>query len=113
MKALVLLFFTIPVISLGQGICFDFENQDLTGWIPSAEGHWCISEENALEGRFSLKHCYNSDQAGNDRISWIHDPLRLQEAVWSFRVAHQYAPSANNNWSVIISENAYQNSSRR
>jgi len=105
MKVLVLLFLTIPVVSLGQSICHDFENHDLTAWIPSAEGHWCISDENALGGDYSLRHCFDNDEAGTDRISLIHDPLPAEDAVWNFKAAYQFAPSANNHWAVLITEN--------
>lgn len=107
MKILVLIFFSIPVISLGQGVRVNFEENDLTGWLPSEEGHWCISSESALEGNNSLKHCYNNDLAGIDWISFFHTPFLLKDATasWQFDLRYSFTPSGNNHWAIFLTDN--------
>jgi len=107
MKVLVLLFFIIPVISLGQNISIDFENNDLSDWYQNNSGHWTTTQDNPIEGCFSLKHNYDSDKASTEWIALFHDPLEIREgAVLQFSVSYDFDPSEKNNWAVIFSENS-------
>jgi hypothetical protein len=107
MKTLVWLFFGLPVISLGQGVTIDFENQDLTGWFQREEGHWCISGTDVIQGNYSLVHCFDDSIAGNDWIVFFHEPLAISqsECIWQFQVAFQHNPSSANNWAVALASN--------
>ncbi|MBN2521991.1 MAG: lamin tail domain-containing protein [Bacteroidales bacterium] len=107
MKVLVLLFFIIPVISLGQNISIDFENNDLSDWYQNNSGHWTTTRDNPIEGCFSLKHNYNSYEASTEWIALFHDPLEIREgAVLQFSLSYDFDPSEKNNWAVILSENS-------
>jgi hypothetical protein len=104
MKTLVFLFFAIPVISFGQELRWNFENNDLTQWYQNLPDRWEISSENVIGGSYSLHTAYDNAKAGTDWISLFHNPLKLDEAktVWQFSVRYKYRPSANNHWEVML-----------
>ncbi|MBA7528290.1 hypothetical protein ES705_20473 [subsurface metagenome] len=108
MRALVLLFFIIPVVSLGQIISADFENGDLTDWYQSSSDHWAISADNPVEGQYSLKHHFNNDEASTDWIALFHEPLQLKEGntSWQFSIRYDFNPSSANHWAIFLSDNS-------
>jgi hypothetical protein len=105
MKVLVFLFFIKPVISLGQSISENFENNDLTQWYQNSPNRWEISKDCAIEGSYSLNHTFDNDQADIDWIALFHRPLQLNAAqtTWQFSIRYKNKPSANNNWAVMLS----------
>jgi hypothetical protein len=107
MKTVVFLFFMIPVISLGQSVSVDFEDRDLTGWYQSVQGHWCITENDSPENKYSLSHCYNDTVSGTDWIAYFHSPLNLSNAKssWQCTIRYDYAPSSTNYWAVFLTNN--------
>ncbi|MBN1951340.1 MAG: lamin tail domain-containing protein [Bacteroidales bacterium] len=104
MKALVWLFFMIPVFSLGQEIQVDFETGDLSHWYSPCIDHWGIDEGSMLTGERSLRHRFDSDEGGVDWIVLPHDPVQLSASgiEWQFSFRYLYAPSANNNWAILL-----------
>ncbi len=108
MKKLVYVFLIIPVVSLGQGISIDFEDGDLTEWIQSDSGHWCITDIEAISGSYSLMHCFDSEVAASEWIAFFHQPVELNDntSLWQFTIRYSNNPSSNNNWAVFLSHNA-------
>ena len=104
MKTLVFLFFIIPVISLGQEVRWNFEDNDLTQWYQNVPGRWEVSDEYPITGKYSLHHAFDNDKADVDWIALFHDPLKLAEsqAIWQFSIRYKYKPSAKNNWAVMF-----------
>ena len=107
MKKLVYVFLLIPVVSLGQGITIGFEEGDLTEWIQSDTGRWCISDIGPINGMYSLKHCFDNDVAATDWIAYVHQPVELEgeTSLWKFALRYDNNPSANNNWAVFLAYN--------
>jgi hypothetical protein len=105
MKILVLLIWTIPAISFGQVIAVDFEDNDLTGWIENISSRWQISSNDPISGNYSLKHSFDSPEAGTDWIVLFHNPIDLNTAIttWEFSIRYDHNPSSSNNWAVILS----------
>ena len=107
MKVLVCVFFMLPVALSGQQISIDFENGNLTEWIQSDYGHWCISEVEPIHGNYSLRHCFDSEIAASSWIAFFHPPVAVNDAhcQWNFNIRYGHEPSANNNWAVFLSYN--------
>ena len=107
MKKLVYVFLLIPVVSLGQGITIDFEEGDLTEWIQSDAGHWCVSDIEPINGAFSLMHCFDNDVAATDWIAYVHKPVKMNDesSLWEFTIRYSHNPSSNNNWVVFLTYN--------
>jgi hypothetical protein len=104
MEKLVILFFMLPVFSLGQEAYFTFEDQDLTDWYQSSKDHWAIVSENPVYGDYSLQHSYDSEDAGTDWIALFHPPLDQlnSTSTWQFSLRYDFNPSSNNNWAVML-----------
>jgi len=107
MKVLVYVFFMLPVVSLGQRVSIDFEHSDLTGWLQSDSGHWCITDVDVISGNYSLKHCYDDEIAGFDWVTFFYQPIDLNNGIirWDFTIRYNVDPSSNNNWSVFLNDN--------
>ncbi|MGD2034651.1 MAG: lamin tail domain-containing protein [Bacteroidales bacterium] len=107
MRALVLFFFIIPVVSLGQVISEDFEDNESAHWYQQNSGHWSVSSEAPVDGQYSLSHSFDNDKASSDWIAFFHEPLTLHEgeATWQFSVRYDFRPSSNNHWAVILADN--------
>ena len=107
MKILVCVFLLVPVVSIGQRISSDFENNDLTGWFQSDSGHWCISDADAISGIYSLGHCYDNGVSATDWITFFHQPVDPDNGTtrWDFTVRYTTDPSANNYWVVCLNDN--------
>lgn len=105
MKILVLLIWAIPVISFGQIVAVDFENNDLTGWYENTESRWHIRDNNPINGNFSLIHEYDNTEDGIDWIALLHDPIDNSKTSisWEFSIRYDHNPSSSNNWAVFLS----------
>ncbi len=104
MKTLVFLFFTIPVISLGQEVRQNFEDNDLNLWYQNIQGRWEIDSNQPIAGKYSLHHAFDNDSDGTDWISFFHKPFNLNDTqtVWRFSIRYKYKPSSYNNWGVML-----------
>jgi hypothetical protein len=107
MKTLVSLFFMLPVISLGQGVSIDFEDHSLEHWFQKTTNHWCVSDNEAIGGSYSLAHCHDDSVAGTDWIAYFHDPLfpGNAERSWEFNIKYNHSPSSSNYWAVCFADN--------
>lgn len=75
-KISALIFFvSAPCLVVAQVVYADFENQQLQGWFPEAEGNWCIRNVDAAGDRYALHHCHDDSVAGVDWMACFHDPL--------------------------------------
>jgi hypothetical protein len=82
----------------------NFENSEISKWHESVTNRWKISSERPISGSYSLHHVYDNDIPDHDQISLLHDPLFLDTAMttWSFKIRHEYDPSAYNHWAVFL-----------
>jgi len=78
----------------------DFETGDLTGWTPSAAGHWETTATGAISGSFSL-HQTNT-AASIDQISHAISLNFSETKVWRFKIKYNYDPSGTNNWGTFL-----------
>lgn len=109
-KSLLTLCLFAPLFLFAQ-ITDDFEDGNISNWFQSDENHWEISNDNPLNGSYSLHHSFNSSDAGKDQIS-IQFPtldLSLENTTWRFKIKYDYNPSDGNNWSVFLVSDADAN----
>ncbi len=103
MRSVFFLLFFIPGYLLGQ-IRFDFESDQLGGWLQFPPCRWEISSEHVISGSGSLKHIFDNPGPGTDRIVYptgVPD-FSSGRISWSFRIRYAYSPSSMNNWNVAL-----------
>ena len=105
MKVLAGLFFMMPIALAAQNITIDFEDGNISQWLQSNSEHWCVSDVNTINGNYSLRHCFDSDIAAFDWITYFHQPLVFADtaASWEFSLRYDFNPSSNNCWVVLLS----------
>jgi hypothetical protein len=111
MKFSKIFFLLMPVTLFGQ-IQEDFENSSPEMWLQNKNLRWDTSSFHPINGKYSLRHIFDSPYAGHDQISLSHKALLLDSAstTWQFKIKHGYNPSSNNNWGVfIVSDKSAQN----
>jgi hypothetical protein len=87
-----------------QELLFDFEESELNGWEESSYGHWQIDTLNAMNGKGSLHHNFDTTASSSDIISYRHEQVCLDSSIteWQFSVRYDYSPSSGNNWAVWL-----------
>lgn len=105
---LMILFLLLGCNILAQ-VNIDFEDTQLNEWNQS-ENHWIISNENPIDGFYSLRHDFDSQERNTDAISYqIADIYPDQKMEWCFDLKYSYNPSALNNWQVyLLSKGDYE-----
>jgi hypothetical protein len=72
-------------------------------WKQFPEGRWCCDTMEAIEGAFSLRHCFDNPEEGCDYLVFRHDPISFSDSFSvSFRLRHGFAPSSQNNWQLAV-----------
>ncbi len=83
----------------------DFEDADLVGWQSNDNSRWLASEEEPINGIYSLKHIYDNPDSDIDIIAHplTGVDINTETKVWRFQIKYKNsAPSGNNNWSVFL-----------
>lgn len=83
----------------------DFEDADLLGWQSNDISRWLASDDESINGTYSLKHIYDNPESDIDIIAHpiINADLSTETKVWRFQVKYKNsAPSGGNNWSVFL-----------
>jgi hypothetical protein len=103
MKKVILVALFIPVIVSAQ-LSDNFESGSLSGWVESVSGRWCADSDQALNGIFSLRHCFDNQSAGLDCTGLPVHEFHPSEGTlrWSFLVRHGGDPSSLNNWAIFL-----------
>ncbi len=86
----------------------DFEDGNISNWFQSSEVHWEVSNDNPINGNYSLHHIFNNADAGKDQISMQFPIIDLsaENTTWRFKIKYDYNPSDGNNWSVFLVSDA-------
>lgn len=84
---------------------YNFENGLPENLEQYPKGRWNITNENKIEGSYSLHHTYDNPESGIDAISLKYtNALDFNSQItWSFRICYDYNPSSANNWAVYLS----------
>jgi hypothetical protein len=84
----------------------DFENQRLDSWHSVPDGRWELTNQDPIQGNYSLHHSLDNDKAGKDYIYLPYqEMINWNDTVsWSFKVKHGYNPSSANNWAISLTE---------
>ena len=103
MRKLLYMFFFLPCLLQGQ-ITSDFESGNIDLWKQSAPDRWIADTLRPIAGNRSLRHAYDNPSQGADAISLLLSGLIPEggDISWRFRIRHEYAPSASNNWAVFL-----------
>ena len=83
----------------------DFEDSDISDWQQSHPGHWIASNENPINGSFSLRQIYDNNQSATEWISHKVCCVDLSDTtiIWKFSVRFDNSsPSSSNNWNVVL-----------
>ena len=89
----------------------DFEDGNIVEWQESQTGHWAASDQEPINGIYSLRQVYDASDYGTDiichqlpTIDWNLDTL-----IWRFQVKYENnSPSSTNNWQVfLVADNDY------
>jgi len=86
----------------------NFEDGDIFGWTETNQGNWTASNQNPLNGNFSLKHNFDNPESGRDAIARPLCDLDFttDTVFWEFQIRHGVDPSSSNNWGVFLLANA-------
>lgn len=100
---LILLFLIIPIISNAQ-LVFNFESGSITEWLEVPSSRWQASNNQPLEGSFSLKHTFNNTVSSIDKISTPLPTWNIANGniTWRFKIRYGYDPSSSNCWWVYL-----------
>ncbi len=87
----------------------DFEDGEISDWIQSQSAHWMASDQEPIDGNYSLKQVYDASTYGTDiichplpQVDWNIDTL-----IWRFQVLYaNNSPSSSNNWYVFLASDA-------
>ncbi len=86
----------------------DFEDGDISDWIQQYPGHWIASDENPIQGVFSLKEVFDNDESSSELI--IHHLVNVDfdtTKIWRFSIRYDNSSiSSTNNWNVILMSDA-------
>ena len=99
---------TTPSIECAELVYYlndDFEDGDIIGWQESVTSHWEASDNEPINGAFSLRQIYDNQDAGIDVVAHPLNNVNINEEtkVWRFQVKYENsAPSGNNHWSVFL-----------
>ena len=82
----------------------DFEDGDISDWIQQYPGHWIASDENPIQGDYSLKEVYDNTQSATE---WIVHPVTFVNLdtllTWEFSIKYDIStPSSSNNWNFLL-----------
>ncbi|MDR2125659.1 MAG: lamin tail domain-containing protein, partial [Prevotellaceae bacterium] len=102
-RKLFILILSFPFL-LNAQIAENFESQNIEAWKQIPANRWEISQIEAMEGRFSLKHMFDNTATGRDRISVAVDNIDVSagKVTWKFLIRHGYNPSSSNYWAAFI-----------
>jgi hypothetical protein len=87
----------------------DFEDGDIAGWQETATGRWAASEENPINGSYSLRQVYDNSESDIDVIAHPLTAVDLasETKVWRFQLRFENPnPSSSNFWSVFLMSDA-------
>ena len=83
----------------------DFEDGDISDWIESEQGHWSATDNEPLDGNFSLSQTYDNDQSATEWIAHRLSSVDISDTtvIWKFALRYGYSsPSSSNNWNVVL-----------
>ncbi len=86
----------------------DFEDGDISDWIQQYPGHWIASDENPIQGNYSLKEVYDNSESATE---WIVHPVYYANLdtllTWEFSIKYDISsPSSSNNWNFLLMSDA-------
>lgn len=92
-----------PLFAHAQ-IQISFEDSLSDDWLQYPPSRWQISDDEPINGNYSLHHIYNNSEADRDRISIAlpTNTLQPEKITWRFLIRYGYNPSGSNNWSVFL-----------
>lgn len=100
---------SIDALDISVYLDDDFEDGNLLNWTESTSGHWAASDNEPLNGSYSLKHIFDASESGTSVITHPLEAVSFDngEKVWRFTLKYPNAsPSGNNNWSVFLFSDA-------
>ncbi len=105
-KSLLYFLLVFPCSMLSQ-VNDNFEDGNLVEWTQSDIDRWEASEENPLNGIYSLHHAYDNPNPGYDQISipFGSYDITSNNTTWRFQIKHTYTPSSSNNWACFLFSN--------
>ncbi len=98
-----MIFFMFNTHSFAQYRC-DFETEMPSEAFSFPSGCFESSSSNAISGKQSLSHVFDSQLNGLSYFTAMFPEINLlqNEVTWQFRLKHVYAPSSSNNWAFIL-----------
>lgn len=102
-KRLIFIFLVLPVNIFAQ-LTENFESGEISLWTENTTGRWAASDQNPVNGIYSLKHIFDNTVAAADQISIALPAIDMttNNISWRFRLRYAYAPSSSNNWTVFL-----------